>query len=650
MPAAVTLFQYGQTSIVGSHIVDVDAYQYRNPQPVYQSTLASDVFNCTLLYNMPLVYWNATYVKYVDEAIPDADPVLSIAANASSLTIVAGPQSVLLSQSLYKYDCTDEQVSLTNSSCTASGNFSVNLVSCSLLASSQVFNWYTHTKVSVMAELGVTQYNANKSTWVTTWIDVPTLLANFNALSNGILCLQLYPMGVDETVRFFAPYDTIDANHEYLNPIMQVYSGANVNLTFRDNQSFSSCMLKVRQGQGYLDSRLQIEANLTVSNLVLGNISVQSFTNFSNILNNDLANVSLDVLDLSAIPSCLQQQNIFGPQDCYVPNVVYTRLKLIPVKRTRTALHMQPWYADSWLREASVNGDLPVYVALEDCGNRGWNETCPYLIQTLPESVPGESLTSRFTVELAARLGTITIPADIRARLIFKKGDGFRNSVVRFSGYSSDVRQALMNAVYQTNIDENLQYANAFSSQTDPAYVDCTRACFLSDIAGPVFLGVQGSSGCSIACAKRIYERTNSAAHSFTMAAENGTFMDDLVITFDDDGATGVGMTKYQTVLLYNIYTMAVNDKPCVIFQGKLSSGCRQKCANTNLPYACHQPNTGGLPFDLNTSLNIAVFERSTIAIPLGNLITKIVDEFQAAPLACNSNISQALIEGNLYV
>ena len=101
MPSAATLFQFGHTSIVSAHIVDVDAYQYRSPEPLYQSTLASDVvsrltptsfvpidfdfqakltlpllkYNCTLLYNMPFIYWNATLVKYVDEAIPDADPV-----------------------------------------------------------------------------------------------------------------------------------------------------------------------------------------------------------------------------------------------------------------------------------------------------------------------------------------------------------------------------------------------------------------------------------------------------------------------------------------------------------------------------------------------------------------------------------------------
>ena len=243
-----------------------------------------------------------------------------------------------------------------------------------------------------------------------------------------------------------------------------------------------------------------------MTNLVLGKFSVQSFTNFSNILNEEKGNVSLHVLDISAVSSCLQQQLLFGPQDCYVPNMAYTILRVIPVKQRRTNLYMQPWYADSWLRELSVKGDLPAYVALEDCGNRGWYETCPYLIQILPEPIPGESLTSRFTVEVSSRLGTITIPDSIRPHLTFTKGDGFRNQVVRFSGYASDVRQALMNAVYQTNIDENLQYANAFSAETNPDYVDCPRECFLNNVAEPVFLGVQSSSGCSLECAKRIYE------------------------------------------------------------------------------------------------------------------------------------------------
>ena len=184
---------------------------------------------------------------------------------SNSIHVLQSYLSAQISQSLYKYDCKDEQFPTSKGACTVEGNFSVNLVSCSLLPSTKTFTWNIHLQIPVIAELGVTSYNTDSASWVTSSIDVPTLLANINDLNQGVVCLQLYPIAVVETLRFFAPYFNIDANHEYLNPTLQVYSGANMNLTFRGNQSYSSCGIQLRQGQGYLDSVLQIEASLTVS-------------------------------------------------------------------------------------------------------------------------------------------------------------------------------------------------------------------------------------------------------------------------------------------------------------------------------------------------------------------------------------------------
>lgn len=55
--------------------------------------------------------------------------------------------------------------------------------------------------------------------------------------------------------------------------------------------------------------------------------------------------------------------------------------EVMPLKKEKIGVVMQPFYADRWLARKSIRGELPVYVALEDCGNRGFYESCPSKFQ-----------------------------------------------------------------------------------------------------------------------------------------------------------------------------------------------------------------------------------------------------------------------------
>jgi hypothetical protein len=54
---------------------------------------------------------------------------------------------------------------------------------------------------------------------------------------------------------------------------------------------------------------------------------------------------------------------------------------IMPIKKDRVDFRLIPYYFDRWLAKKSVRGEMPVYVALEDCGNRGWFEECPSKMQ-----------------------------------------------------------------------------------------------------------------------------------------------------------------------------------------------------------------------------------------------------------------------------
>lgn len=249
--------------------------------------------------------------------------------------------------------------------------------------------------------------------------------------------------------------------------------------------------------------------------------------------------------------------------------------------------------------------------------------------------MPGEFRYGKFTVELSARIGSFTVPEEIRPSLIFTKGSGFRDTAVRFTGFTVDVRAALMNIVYNTPLDENLQYRNQFSPDFNSSNSPCSRPCFLQDVGPRAFAGEPEVRGCEQLCSRSIYDRTNK----FT-TDERGLFLDDIVITFTDRGATGVGLKKFTSVVLYNIYTLAVNDQPCIIFRGRTSQGCRERCANMKQPLNCYD---SGLPFNIFQPFNATMKEGQLEPILLGGMVTKVVDEYESVRKECLLNLADAL-------
>ncbi len=104
----------------------------------------------------------------------------------------------------------------------------------------------------------------------------------------------------------------------------------------------------------------------------------------------------------------------------------------------------------------------------------------------------------------------VQLPANIIPKLDFAKGTGFRDSVVRFSGFTTDVRQAIMNMVYNTKLDESLQYKNQYSSDINLDNNPCSRPCFLQDLGPRLFAGLDEAPGCEQSCSKFIYDRINN--------------------------------------------------------------------------------------------------------------------------------------------
>ena len=124
------------------------------------------------------------------------------------------------------------------------------------------------------------------------------------------------------------------------------------------------------------------------------------------------------------------------------------------------------------------------------------------------------------------------------------------------------------------------------------------------------------------------------------MFDEKGVFLDDLLITFEDNGCTGVGLDKYTSLQLYNIYTIAVNDRPCIIFKGRISSGCRMACAHPGLPNNCY---SSGLPYDLNNPFKTEMYEGQKEPILVGGLVSKVVDEYEFSRVECRTALDTTL-------
>lgn len=245
----------------------------------------------------------------------------------------------------------------------------------------------------------------------------------------------------------------------------------------------------------------------------------------TNVFGDATAALQLSVWDVGWRQECLRRQALFpalGNQACYEAQNSSLSLLFIPLKKARVNIHMQPYYGKDqfWLSKMSSQGQIPVYVQFEDCGNRGYEEECPSFLEIIPDAVFGEFLYAGYVVELYSNLGTFSVPRSSLGKLQFMIGDGDRDSVMRFTAkYVYDIRDALKGIRYHTPLDKSVQFQNSeyFLNCNTTASVDfnydlcvqatttaCSRPCFFSDIGGAAFYLDSEPVGCQQGCAKAI--------------------------------------------------------------------------------------------------------------------------------------------------
>ena len=684
------IFEGGKVKIKGAHVVDPDSFQHTNQLyegsiSVEEGMVSMDILkiNCTVLSRKPYAYSIPTLWKYVDETMPMMDAVLAYSVSVlkvdgrvgfrkatylnfevdiKAMEDAIAYSGVKMVVALYKYDCYDAMqdnglagesgtTSIWSPGCVSSGSFPVSLVRCPVSSETQLFTYKNHESVSGV-QVGMARFTARSAEWVYAALDSELVIEELGGSTQ--LCLRLDDVpAVNEVLRFIAPVTTSagqqSSTEERLLPRLDISMGASINASFsptppQENEPMKTCLLEVRSGSSIDDAKFQTQAELDVLNRLVEVILYRIKGKYANRLGGGAANITFSVEDVSARDSCAAATG-FGFQACNEINHANTSVLIIPIKEARTPLRMQPWYHDRWIRTKSTQGKLPVIVQLEDCGNRGWEEECPYRLQIVPDEVVGEYAVGRVTVEIASRLGTLTIPEDLRAPLTFEKGMGFRDTVVRVTGFAPDIRKAMMDIVYHSRLDKHLQYSNLYSEEFNSNNLACSRLCFINDIGAPAFVGEDEVAGCNKGCARKIHERVNKQLlradeDGDTVFDEKGIFLDDVLITFADNGVTGVGLDKYTTVLLYNIYTIAVNDRPCIVFKGRISQGCRQDCAHPGLPHSCYD---SGLPFDLNIPFTTVMYEGQKDPILIGGLVSKVVDEYEFSRVECRSQLDDTL-------
>ena len=692
------IFQGQDVHIRGAHVVDPDAWQHSNP--IYESFISTGQgvltvnvlrINCTVLSQKPYAYRQPTIWRYVDETLPLLDPIqvhgvgflkldgrplrhkaiyLNFKLDKEAMVAVRAYPGVRMVVALYKRDCYDAMsdgglaggqgiTSTWKPGCIKSGFFPVSIVRCPVSSDNQQFYWDLHEDVEGV-KVGMGHFTSRQPEWVYADLDTERVLEELAGSETLCLRLEADP-SVNETLRFIAPVTTAAARssstEEDVVPRLDIFMGSPANTSFFAGQSgvtetdegdqqdrHEECSLEIQQGGSVQDVVFRVQTSLKVINSLFEDIFYQISGPFSNRFGGDPINVTFTVADISAADSCLEATTEFGPQACTEFNYANATVFVIPVKAARTPIRMQPWYDDRWVRVRSTQGQLPVYVQLEDCGNRGWEEECPYRLQIVPDAVIGEYESGRLSVEISSRLGTLTVPEELREPLTFEKGSGFRDNVVRISGFAPDIRSAMMDMIYHSQLDKHLQYKNQYSDEFGLSNLPCSRLCFINDIGGPAFMGEDEIAGCNQGCARKIYERTNrqllKPQDGDVTFDERGIFLDDVVITFSDNGMTGVGLDKYTSLLLYNIYTIAVNDRPCIIFKGKKSAGCRKDCAHPGLPSHCYD---SGLPFDLNNPFQTVMYEGQRDAILVGGLVSKVVDEYEFSRRECRTELDQTL-------
>ena len=115
-------------------------------------------------------------------------------------------------------------------------------------------------------------------------------------------------------------------------------------------------------------------------------------------------------------------------------------------------------------------------------------------------------------------------------------------------------------------------------------------------------------------------------------------YLEAIVVTFDDMATTGIGLTSFSTLQLYNVYTLAINDRPCTVFAGEVSDGCREQCASPILTSSCQiiysdttDPiDNAGNPYDILKTIVRTYREDDVEAVKLGGMVVKPVDLYDS--------------------
>eukprot|EP00960_Hanusia_phi_P075044 768366-Hanusia_phi.AAC.6 len=544
--------------------------------------------------------------------------------------------------------------------CVTEGKVSVNIVSCQF-TTSLTFDQTKSMDLSFPPiPVGQIYMTNSKESWLEFPLDISLIRAQV-ASDNGMLCLNLVPDStINETVFFYSP-DRQDGtvnpkqgdgwpfppNAELILVRGRSYnctgSGCSLDCSGGDGSNIYSdacqstksisrdtapCVIEVEAGSGIGDANLFFSTDMITMNSLLDDMMFNLSSNFSNAQGTNKANISFALKDELAVYVTVADNGWYQPSE--LPNyIARTNVTIvsIPIKTDPLPVKMNPVYDEPWLQDRLNNGLLPAYVMLEDCGNRpvedceNCDAECRTKLQVLPTVQIGESVKGLFTVEISSKLGTITIPKSLRSLLSFSKGSGYRDRIVRFDGYTNDIRNVIQGLVYHTLQDQSIQYKNQYIGK-------CSRPCFLADIGPPAFLNTKEVAGCEQSCSQYIFNRVNDFNKSINaaMEADSYVFLETLVITFEDNAVTGIGTKGFAQVLLYNFYTLAINDRPCIIFGDTVSDGCRQRCATSNLANKCSPVfnsvrdvvSFAGNPFDLLANITRNYLEDDQTAVRLG--------------------------------
>jgi hypothetical protein len=208
----------------------------------------------------------------------------------------------------------------------------------------------------------------------------------------------------------------------------------------------------------------------------------------------------------------------------------------------------------------------------------------------------------------------------------------------------TDVKPRVTYFWFEQKQDQSLQYKNQYTGA-------CSRPCFLADIGPSAFENKKETGGCEQACGTKLYQRINNFNATVYDEEDSQVYLDAVVITFDDRASTGIGLTTYNKILMYNIYTIAINDRPCTVFAAEVTDGCREKCASKLLTSGCQLEYddfldvfaSPGAPFDIVAPVMRVYREDDVEPVKLGGMVVKPLDMYDSVRRECRVFLAQDL-------